>query len=150
MQPSQDPSSQPRPASRRLWLIAILVWVLLAAAAFAVYRQLQPAAAQITDSVTVTEAAEMREAGVYFVDVRTPEEYAQVRIPNVPLIPIDELPQRLNEIPKDREVVFVCAAGGRSARARDLAREAGYTLVTSMDGGVSEWQAQNLPVVTGE
>lgn len=150
MQSPHEPASNTQPKSRMVWAIAILVWLVLAAAAFVIYRQLQPAVAQVPDTVTVAQAAELRETGAYFVDVRTPEEYQQVHIPDVPLIPIDELPERLNEVPKDRQVVFVCAAGGRSARARDLAREAGYTQVTSMDGGMTEWQAQNLPVVTGE
>lgn len=146
---SNEPPAQ-QSNSKRLWLIAVLIWVVLAAAAFAIFRQLQPAAASVPDTVTVAEAAQLLEDGAYFVDVRTPEEYEQVRIPDVPLVPIDELPGRLNEIPKNRTVVFVCAAGGRSARARDIARQAGYTLVTSMDGGVGEWQVQNLPVLTGK
>jgi len=150
MQSPHEPAPNTQPKSRLVWAIAILVWLVLAAAAFVIYRQLQPAVAQVPDTVTVAQVAELREAGAYFVDVRTPEEYQQVRIPDVPLIPIDELPARMNEIPRDRQVVFVCAAGGRSARARDLAREAGYTLVTSMDGGITDWQAQNMPVITGE
>ncbi len=150
MQPTHDPTRQRQPRTKQLWVIAILLWLLLAAAAFVISRQLQPVTMPVPETVTVAEAAELRESGAYFIDVRTPEEYQQVRIPDVPLIPIDELPERLNEIPKDRQVVFVCAAGGRSARARDLAREAGYTLVTSMDGGVTDWQAKNLPVITGE
>lgn len=147
MQPMPDTSSGQTSGSKRLWMIAILTWVLLSVTAFTIYRIMQPVPASLPDTVTVSEAAALRQAGAYFIDVRTPEEYAQVHIPEVPLIPIDELPGRLNEIPKDRQVVFVCAAGGRSARARDLARDAGFSLVTSMDGGMAEWEAQNLPVV---
>ena len=84
------------------------------------------------------------------MDVRTPAEYEQAHIPDVPLIPVAELPDRLSEIPSDQPVVFVCQSGGRSAQARDIARQAGYENVTSMAGGMLDWQAANLPTVSGK
>lgn len=150
MNPQELKDPQPRRSTLPLWLAAILVVALLALAGFWIARQNAPAAAGLPDTVTVAEAAQMRAEGVYMVDVRTPAEYEAGHIEGVPLIPIDELASRLDEVPKDQPVVFVCQSGGRSARARDLARDAGYTQVTSMDGGMGEWQAQNLPFVTGK
>lgn len=132
------------------WLVGILVLMLLAAAGFAIAQQIAPKAAPAPDVVSVTEAARLRDEGVTLIDVRTPAEYEQAHIPDITWIPIDELPNRLSEVPKDEQVIFVCQSGVRSVRARDLAREAGYTQVTSMEGGMGEWQTQNLPVVTGK
>ena len=149
----ENPEQQLQEDSRRSfprWLIGLLVVILLAAAGFAIAQQIGPKAAPAPDVVSVTEAARLREAGVKLIDVRTPAEYEQAHIPDVAWIPIDELPDRLNEVPKDQQVIFVCQSGVRSARARDLAREAGYTQVTSMEGGMGEWQTQNLPVVSGK
>lgn len=142
--------SEVRESTFPRWLIAIVVLALLAAASFFVYQQLIPQTAALPDTVSVTEVAAMREQGAYLVDVRTPEEYQQAHIPDVPLIPIAELPNRLSEIPTDQTVVFICRSGARSAQARDLTRAAGYTNVTSMEGGMSNWVAANLPVVSGK
>ena len=57
---------------------------------------------------------------------------------------------RLSEVPKDRQVVVYCRTGNRSAQGRDILKNAGYTLVTSMAGGITQWQAQGLPVITGQ
>ncbi len=150
MNPPELQNPQPRRSALPLWLAAIMVVALLALAGFWIARQSAPAAEALPDSVSVAEAAQMRAEGVYMVDVRTPAEYESGHIEGVPLIPVDELASRLDEVPKDQLVIFVCAAGGRSARARDIARDAGYTQVTSMDGGMAEWQAQKLPFVTGK
>jgi rhodanese-related sulfurtransferase len=69
----------------------------------------------------------------------------QFHISGATLIPLEDLPNRLNEIPKDREVVVVCRTGHRSAQGRDILTQAGFTNVTSMAGGMTEWQAQGLP-----
>lgn len=106
-----------------------------------------PAAADpLPDTVTVTEAAALREAGAFVLDVRQPEEWAQVRIPGATLIPLGELPGRLAEVPQDRDVVVVCRAGNRSQAGRDILRDAGYPRVTSMAGGIIDWRAAGLPV----
>lgn len=147
------PEQNLQPNSRRFlprWLLGILVLLLLAGAGYAIMQQNTPKAAPAPDVVSVTEAARLRDEGVTLIDVRTPAEYEQAHIPDITWIPIDELPNRLEEVPKDEQVIFVCQSGVRSERARDLARQAGYTQVTSMQGGMGEWQAQNLPVVSGK
>jgi rhodanese-related sulfurtransferase len=63
---------------------------------------------------------------------------------------LGELPKRLNEVPKDREVVVVCRTGHRSAQGRDILLSAGFTKVTSMAGGMTQWQAQGLSIATGQ
>ena len=107
------------------------------------------AANSAPDEISVAEAAEKYEAGVFLLDVRTPEEWEAVHIPETMLIPLDELETRLNELPKGVEIVVVCRSGNRSAEGRDILRQAGFTDVTSMAGGVNDWKSQGLPTVSG-
>ena len=51
------------------------------------------------------------------IDVRQPEEYREGHIAGSKLIPLGELGKRINELPKDREIVCVCASGSRSQSA---------------------------------
>jgi len=104
-----------------------------------------PAGAALPESVSVARAAALRDAGAFVLDVRQPEEWAVVRIPGAVLIPLDELPGRVAEVPRDRDVVVVCHSGNRSRQGRDILRAAGYDRVTSMTGGVAAWQAAGLP-----
>lgn len=102
------------------------------------------------DEVSISQAAQKRDQGAFILDVREPDEWQQVHIPDATLIPLGELPNRLNELPKDREVVVVCRSGNRSAKGRDILRGAGFTKVTSMAGGMNQWQAQGLPTTSGQ
>jgi rhodanese-related sulfurtransferase len=100
--------------------------------------------------VTVMEAAAMREAGAFVLDVRQPDEWAEYHIPDATLIPLGEISARINEVPRDQDVVVVCRSGNRSASGRDLLLDAGFTRVTSMTGGLSQWGAEGYPVVSGQ
>jgi rhodanese-related sulfurtransferase len=54
------------------------------------------------------------------------------------------------EVPPDQEIVVVCRSGNRSATCRDILPDAGLTHVTSMAGGMLDWQASGYPPVSGE
>ncbi|MDO9300097.1 MAG: rhodanese-like domain-containing protein [Anaerolineales bacterium] len=95
--------------------------------------------------VNVDQAYQMYQDGAFVVDVRTQEEWDEYHVPNVPLIPLDELPNRLNEIPKDEEILVICRSGNRSQEGRDILLSAGYN-ATSMAGGVKEWYAKGYPI----
>lgn len=99
--------------------------------------------------VSVAQAAKLRDQGSFILDVREQSEWDQFHNPGATLIPLGELSNRLNEVPKDKTVVVVCRTGHRSAQGRDILLNAGFTQVTSMTGGVTEWQAQRLETVTG-
>jgi phage shock protein E len=86
------------------------------------------------------------QSDVVTLDVRTPEEYAAGHIPGVVLIPLDELPNRLDEVPKDKTIVVTCRSGNRSAQAADILRQAGYTDVHNMVGGITAWEQAGYPV----
>jgi rhodanese-related sulfurtransferase len=96
--------------------------------------------------VSVAEAAAKRDAGAFILDVRTPEEWNEFHVPGSTLIPIAELPNRVAEVPKDKEVVVVCRSGNRSATGRDVLLKAGYPQVTSLAGGLTAWRSAGKPV----
>ncbi|HYT65887.1 MAG TPA: molybdopterin-synthase adenylyltransferase MoeB [Vicinamibacterales bacterium] len=73
------------------------------------------------------------------LDVREPAEAAESRIPGSLLIPLGELPRRLDEIDPSREIVVHCRSGARSARAVTLLRGKGYTRAVNLSGGILSW-----------
>jgi rhodanese-related sulfurtransferase len=107
------------------------------------------AVAPLPETISVAAAAAKREAGAFVLDVRQPDEWNEYHIPGSTLIPLDQLESRLNEVPKDKEVVVVCRSGNRSQPGRDILKNAGFPQVTSVTGGLKEWQAAGLPTVTG-
>ncbi len=133
-----------------VWIIALALVVLVAVAGVVIAAQPKPVATQLPAEISVAQAAEAQKDGALILDVRQPEEWAQGHIAGATLIPLGDLPKRLNEVPKNREVVVVCRTGVRSAQGRDLLKQAGFNRVTSMAGGLTQWQAQGLPVVSGQ
>ena len=103
------------------------------------------ASSQLPLVISVQEAYVFRENGAFILDVRTQAEWDEGHIPGATLIPLDELPNRLSEVPEGTDIVVVCRTGNRSAEGRDILLSAGFPAVTSMDGGVSEWQAMGFP-----
>lgn len=101
--------------------------------------------ASVPGEISVSEAFTKYQNGAFVLDVRTPEEWNEFHAPNSTLIPLDQLPNRLNELPKDREIVVVCRSGNRSQQGRDILLNAGFTKVTSMTGGLTEWRAAGYP-----
>ena len=83
------------------------------------------------------------------VDVREPEEYQEGHIAESKLIPLGELHLHMNELPKDKEIVCVCASGSRSSAATKHLVNAGYKAI-NMNGGMYTWQRAGLPVKKGK
>lgn len=101
-----------------------------------------------TPATTPTKTMELAKGGTLVIDVREPEELAQLAydVPNVVNIPLDQVAKRANEIPKDKPVIVVCRSGGRSAQAVEELKKLGYTNATSMEGGIYAWQEAGMPV----
>jgi rhodanese-related sulfurtransferase len=104
------------------------------------------APASLPSQISVSEAYSKYQSGTFVLDVRTQEEWDEFHAPNTTLIPLDQLPARLNELPRDREIVVVCRSGNRSQEGRDILLQAGFEQVTSMTGGLNEWRASGYPV----
>lgn len=87
---------------------------------------------------------------LHVLDVRTAVETAEesTRIQGAQLIPINELRDRINEVPKNRPVVTICRAGKRSVLAANILRDAGWHKVANISGGLLRWQDEGLPVHT--
>jgi len=130
-----------------LWGILLLVVIL--AGYWISQNNGKTAPVSLPEEINVSEAAAKQNQGAFMLDVRQPEEWEQGHISGATLIPLGDLSARLEEVPKDQDVVVVCRSGRRSAEGRNILREAGFTQVTSMAGGMAEWQAQGLPVVSG-
>lgn len=143
-----------QPAKKKslpIWAWAGIALLLVAGVIGIVLSQQNRAtSAALPAEISVDQAAQKRDQGAFILDVREPSEWTQFHIPGATLIPLGELPNRLSEIPKDREVVVVCRTGRRSAQGRDILLNAGFSQVTSMAGGVTQWQAQGLPIATGQ
>ena len=108
-------------------------------------RQVTPSAV-LPVEVSVNDAYNKYQNGAYVLDVRTQEEWDEFHAPNTTLIPLDQLPSRLSELPRDKEIVVVCRSGNRSQQGRDILLNAGFQQVTSMQGGLNEWRASGYPV----
>jgi rhodanese-related sulfurtransferase len=75
---------------------------------------------------------------VVLLDVRTPQEHAQIRIPNSKLIPLDELRYAYRDLPKDKKYIVYCRSGERSAFATYFLRHMGYEAY-NLAGGILLW-----------
>jgi molybdopterin/thiamine biosynthesis adenylyltransferase/rhodanese-related sulfurtransferase len=81
------------------------------------------------------------------IDVREPHEHQICNIPYAKLIPLGELPKRLNELNPDEEYVMHCKSGMRSGKACDLLRQSGFKKVRNMKGGILAWSDKVDPSV---
>lgn len=134
-------------ASYLLWIILLIGAVYIAF--LGVGQKPQTEAGKISTEISVVEAAKLRDQGAFILDVREQSEWDQFHIPGAMLIPLGSLPDQLAKIPRDKTVIVVCRTGRRSAEGRDILLKAGYEKVTSMAGGVTEWQSKGLPIETG-
>ena len=90
--------------------------------------------------ITPVELKRRLDAGedVFVLDVREPHEYQIVNI-GAPLIPLGDLPNRLNELDPSREIVIHCKSGGRSQRAAEFLQKSGFQNVVNLAGGITAW-----------
>ncbi len=109
--------------------------LVVAALAFFLIRSLQTPATEIT----AAQAYEKYQAGAFFLDVRTQDEWKEGHITKSVLIPLDELANRLSEVPRDQDIVIVCRSGARSREGAKILQQAGYAQVSCLKGGLLAW-----------
>ncbi len=82
------------------------------------------------------------------VDVREPWELERCSLPGVVHVPMRELPGRLDELPRDRDVVVVCHHGVRSRQVAHYLVRLGYMAVWNLTGGMAAWADQVDPAMS--
>jgi hydroxyacylglutathione hydrolase len=101
-----------------------------------------------TERLSAALAGEMlssKEAPL-LIDVRTPRERQQKFIDGSLSVPLNQLSQRANELPKNRELLVYCAGGYRSSIAASLLQQRGFAGVREIAGGIAAWDGAKLPV----
>ncbi|HEV8266113.1 MAG TPA: molybdopterin-synthase adenylyltransferase MoeB [Gemmatimonadales bacterium] len=88
-----------------------------------------------------------RNSELVVVDVREPHEYEIAHIDGAKLIPLGELPSRLNELDGHAEIVTHCHHGLRSMKALEILKAAGFAKVRSLKGGIDAWSVEVDPEV---
>lgn len=142
--------------SLRLLPVLILMLMLLAAcgssAAPAAGANVAAPAAQVDLAglpveISVDEAYALSgNPDVFMLDVREQEEYDEKHIPDINLLPMSTIQNRLDEIPTDKTVVVTCRSGNRSGQVTEFLRANGFDNVHNMSGGINEWEAAGYPV----
>jgi len=98
-----------------------------------------------TKEVSREEARKLIDEGAQLLDVRADHEWEVGRIAGATHVPLPELPQRLEEIDRDRPVVLYCRGGNRSTMATDALTDAGYDAV-KLSEGIVGWSGEGLPL----
>ncbi len=134
------------------WLLWVLLVIAVAVGGYFAIQQNNKRTEIINNlpaEMSVAEVAKLNTDDYYFLDVREPSEWNEFHIDWATLIPLGELAKRVNELPKDKNIIVVCRSGNRSAQGRDILLKAGFEAVSSMAGGMNDWRSQGNPVVTG-
>jgi rhodanese-related sulfurtransferase len=127
-----------------IFQIGVLVVAVIAIVLIALSAQ---SASSLPAEISVDKAYELYQQGnTFFLDVREQSEWDEYHAPNATLIPLGELAARVGELPKDKQIVVVCRSGNRSQEGRDILKQAGFTNVTSMTGGLKTWRDKGYPI----
>ena len=97
-----------------------------------------------------TELKARRDAGTSprVIDVREGWELDVARIPDVLHIPMNEIPARVIELPREDELVILCRSGGRSMQVAQFLARNGFTRVANLTGGILAWSRDVDPTVS--
>jgi rhodanese-related sulfurtransferase len=94
--------------------------------------------------VALKEKMESKPANVLYLDVRTPNEFKSKSIKGFKNIPVDQIPNRLNQIPKSKEIVLICQSGSRSGSAARFLKKNGYENIINVSGGMGAWMRNSF------
>ena len=102
------------------------------------------------DAISVRELADMRGAGKEHtvLDVREARELEICRLDGALHVPMPEIPDRTDDLPKDQPLVVICHHGARSQMVVDFLRDAGFDNAVNLDGGIDAWACdidQSMP-----
>jgi rhodanese-related sulfurtransferase len=101
-------------------------------------------------TVDTDDAATKLDSGALLIDVRDQAEWDEARIPGAVHKPIASINEWFGGLPSDRDIVFQCHSGGRSAQVvHALATQAGMSNVWNLAGGIVAWANAGKPVDDG-
>jgi rhodanese-related sulfurtransferase len=104
--------------------------------------------AENVEDVSAEAGREMVEDGGYLLDVREADEWDAGHAPEAVWIPMGDLQQRVDELPRDRRIVVICRSGARSHRVAGVLLGAGFDAV-NLDGGMRAW-SEDYEVVASD
>ena len=81
------------------------------------------------------------------IDIRSPREWSTGHLTTSINLPLSQLQQRIDEVPRDRRIAIHCAGGYRSSIAASILNQHGITNLIELAGGITAWEAAKLPVV---
>lgn len=117
------------------WIIVVAVFVL-----YYLWSRRGGSGIQRMNASQLQELLKSNPNSLEVIDVREPSEFRGGHITKAKNIPLGTLSSKLNELPKDKDVVFVCQSGGRSMMASRKAQKAGLKAVYNLTGGMSAWR----------
>jgi NADPH-dependent 2,4-dienoyl-CoA reductase/sulfur reductase-like enzyme/rhodanese-related sulfurtransferase len=88
---------------------------------------------------TILEGELKQGEDIFLLDVRSPQEFDEVRIPGSTLVPLGALRSRVEDVPKDKKVVTFCKSSLRAYEASLILQHEGYENVWVLDGGIMAW-----------
>ncbi len=100
--------------------------------------------AQVENVDVATARALLRE-GAWLLDVREDAEFDLGHAPEATHIALSEVPDHLEDLPRERQIVCVCRSGGRSARASAFLVDEGFNVV-NLEGGMTAWALEGAPL----
>ncbi len=95
--------------------------------------------------IDVEELRPLQMGGANVIDVREPDEYEEGHVPGARLIPLQEVPERIEELPDTGDIYLICKTGARSRRAAEYLATQGYQ-VHNVAGGTMAWIDAGFPV----
>jgi rhodanese-related sulfurtransferase len=123
------------------WLWVSLAVLLVSVAGFLLFKP----KATLSVEITPAQAFAKFKQGAFILDVRSQEEWDQYHITGSTLIPLEQLADRVSELPLDQEIVVVCRSGHRSQSGAADLLQAGFNNVSSLEGGLQAWTSAGYP-----
>jgi len=80
-----------------------------------------------------------QEEKLFLLDVREPNEFQYGHIANSVLIPLNQIPNRLNELDMQQEIIVICHHGMRSQQAANYLAQSGFKNISNLTGGIDAW-----------
>lgn len=106
----------------------------------------------LINEISASELNEMQagEASVRLVDVRSAAEIAQAALPNAEHMVMHTVPLKINDLERDKPIVFYCRTGARSAQVCHFLKQQGLDNAINLRGGIMDWVRQGYEAVSGD